>query len=81
MALGLQINLCRIDIMAILSLLIQKHNLSFHFFYFLKHLFIFDCAGSSLLHGLSLVAEGRGYQFVVCELLTAGASPVVEHWL
>ena len=45
-------------------------------------MFIFGCAGSSLLHGLSLVAESRGYSLVVvCRLLIAVASLVLEHGL
>ena len=44
------------------------------------HLFIFGCAGSLLLHRLSLVAVSTGYCLVtVCGLLIAVASPVVEH--
>ena len=44
--------------------------------------FIFGCAGSSLLHGLSLVVVSRGYSLVaVCGLLTALASLVAEHGL
>ena len=46
------------------------------------YLFIFGCAGSSLLHGLSLVVVSRGYSLVaVCGLLTALASLVAEHGL
>ena len=41
---------------------------------------IFDCVRSLLLCGLSLVAEVGGYSLVViCELLIAMASLVVEH--
>ena len=32
--------------------------------------FIFDCMGSSLLRGLSLVAGSRGYSSVQCEGLS-----------
>ena len=49
---------------------------------FLQVLFIFGCAGSSLLqaHKLSLVADSRGYCLVVvCRLLIVTASLVVEH--
>ena len=43
---------------------------------------IFGCAGSSLLHGLSLVAVSGGYSLVaVCRLLVVGASLLVEHGL
>ena len=48
----------------------------------LFYLFIFGCAGSSLLRGLSLVAVSRGYCLVVmCGLLVAMPSLVVEHGL
>ena len=46
---------------------------------FLKiaYLFIFGCAGSSLLCGLSLDVVTRGYSLLaVCKLLIAGASHV-----
>ena len=40
------------------------------------------CAGFSLLHRLSLVVASRGYSLsVVCRLLIAAASLVVEHRL
>ena len=43
---------------------------------------IFGCAGSSLLHGLSLVAVSGGYSLVaVCRLLITVASLVVKHRL
>ena len=43
-------------------------------------LFIFGCAGSSSLHGLSVVAVSRAYNSVVVfGLLTVVASLVVEH--
>ena len=46
------------------------------------YLFIFGCAGSWFLHGLSLVAESRDYTRVgVCGLLVVVASPVAEHGL
>ena len=50
------------------------------FFFFFQVLFIFGCAGSSLLqaHRLSLVAESRGYSLVVaCRLLIVMASFIV----
>lgn len=41
----------------------------------IAYLFIFGCAGSSLLHGLSLDAATRGYSLLaVCKLLIAVAS-------
>ena len=44
-------------------------------------MFVFGCTGS-LLVGLSLVVESRGYSLVaVCGLLTALASLVSEHSL
>ena len=49
-------------------------------FFFFQVLFIFGCAGSSLLqaHRLSLVAESRGYSLVVaCRLLVVMASFIV----
>ena len=46
------------------------------------YLFIFGCAGSSLPHGLSLVVASTAYcVVVVCGLLIAVASLVVEHRL
>ena len=43
------------------------------------YLFIFGCAGSSLLRGLRLVVVSRGYSLVaVLGLLTAVASSVAE---
>ena len=51
------------------------------FLVFLKIFFLFGCAGSSLLSGLSLVAAGRGYGIVaVCRLLIVVAS-LVKHML
>ena len=48
----------------------------------LFYLFIFGCAGSSLLCGLSLVAESESYSLVaVCRLLIVVASFVAEHRL
>ena len=45
-------------------------------------LFIFDCAGSLLLWGLSLVAAGRASSLVVVRrLLPVGASLAAEHRL
>ena len=42
-------------------------------------LFIFDCAGSSLLHKFSLVVASRGYALAsMPKLLTAVASLAVE---
>ena len=51
------------------------------FFFF--NVFLFGCAGSSLLHaGFSLVAVSRGYTVVVVHrLLVAAASFVAEHRL
>ena len=49
-------------------------------FIFFKHLFIFACTGSSLLHGLFSGCREQG--LLVCGvfgLLTSVASPVVEH--
>ena len=49
---------------------------------FLIILFIFGCAGSLLLHGLSLAVADQGYSLVVvCGLLIVVASIVVEHRL
>ena len=47
------------------------------------NVFLFGCAGSSLLHaGFSLVAVSRGYTVdVVHRLLVAAASFVAEHRL
>ena len=43
---------------------------------------MFDCAGFSLLHRLSLVVASRGYSLAVMRrLLIAVASLVVEHRL
>ena len=54
----------------------------FKVFFFFSNFIIFGCAGSSLLHGLSLIAESRGYSLaVVCRRLIAVASPVAEHGL
>lgn len=45
-----------------------------------KKLFIYGCAGSLLLHGLSLVAESKDYSLVVvCGLPIAVASLVTKH--
>ena len=53
-------------------------NSFFNFIYW----FIFDCAGSSLLAGSSLVAPGGGCSLVaVCQLLIAVVSLVTEHVL
>ena len=46
----------------------------FFFNKFIFYLFIFGCIGSSLLHGLSLVAEWGLLFVVVCRLLVAVAS-------
>ena len=44
--------------------------------------FFFDCTGSSVLVGFSLVAASRGYSLVaVCGLLIVVASLIVEHGL
>ena len=40
--------------------------------------FLFGCAGSSLLHGLSLVAENGGYFCCSVWALITVASPVTE---
>ena len=46
------------------------------------YLFIFGCAGSLFVQGLSLVVASRGYSLVAgCGLLMAVASLVVEHGL
>ena len=51
-------------------------------FLFKKHLFIFDCTGSSFLCMGFLVAESRGYSLVAAPgLLIAVASLVAEHRL
>ena len=55
-----------------------------HFFFFLirLYLFIFGCAGSSPLCGLSLVVEGRDPSLVAVHgLLIVVASLVAEHVL
>ena len=47
---------------------------------FLVILFIFGCAGSLWLHGLSLVVAGRVFSLIaVCGLLIVVASVGVEH--
>ena len=47
-----------------------------------KEVFLYGCAGSSLLCGLSLVAASRGYSLAaVRRLFVAVASLVVEHRL
>ena len=47
-----------------------------------KEVFMYGCAGSALLCGLSLVAARRGYSLVaVRRLLVALASLVVQHRL
>ena len=52
------------------------------FLVFLKILFIFGSAGSSLLSGLSLVAASGGYSLVaMCRLLIVVASLIVKHML
>ena len=51
-------------------------------FLFLKHLFIFDCIGSSFLCMGFLVADSRGYSLLGAPgLLIAVASLVAEHRL
>ena len=51
------------------------------FVFFFKDLFIYGGAGSSLLHGISLVAAGEDYSLVaVLRLLTVVAS-LVEYEL
>ena len=52
------------------------------FFFFFIHLFIFDCAGSLLPHGLfSNWGEQSLLSVVLCGLLIAVASLIVEHGL
>ena len=47
-----------------------------------RQVFFFDCTGSSVLVGFSLVAASRGYSLVaVCGLLIVVASLIVEHVL
>ena len=54
----------------------DKRNSLKNFFFF----FIFGCAGSSLLYGLSLVVTSGGYSLVkVPRLLIVVASLVAEH--
>ena len=66
------------------SLSLTLDPLPLVFVFFFQVLFIFGCAGSSLLqaHKLSLVAHSRGYSLVVvCRLLIVMASLIVEHVL
>ena len=50
--------------------------------FFKFYLFIFGCAGSSLLRGLSLVTASGGYSLIaVLGLLISMATLVVEHRL
>ena len=56
----------------------------YYYFFFKKNFFscLFGCDGSSLLHGLSLIAVMGGYLLVVlCRLLILVASLVAEHRL
>ena len=51
-------------------------------FLLILYLFIFGCAGSSLLHGLFSGCSDGGYSLAVaCRLLTVVASLVAEHSL
>ena len=50
-----------------------------HISFFNFYLFIYGCAGSSLLRGLSLVSASGGYSSCMCRLFIAMASLVVEH--
>ena len=62
----------------------QSQTLSdFHFqcFFFLNSLFISGCAGSSVLHRLSLVVASKGTLHGSAQALIALASLVVEHGL
>ena len=53
----------------------DNRNLNMFFISLKKYLFIFDCAGSSLLRGLSLVVASGGYSLVVMgRLLIAGGN-------
>ena len=46
------------------------------------YLFIYGCAGSSLLCGFSLVVESEGSLVAaILGLLIVVSSPVAEHWL
>ena len=46
------------------------------------YLFIYGCAGSSLLCGFSLVVESEGSLVAaMLRLLIVVSSPVAEHWL
>ena len=50
--------------------------------YVILFIYLFGCAGSSLLKGFSLAAVGRGCSGVaVHRLLIMVASLVMEHWL
>ena len=42
----------------------DNRNLNMFFISLKKYFFIFDCAGSSLLHGLSLAVASGGYSLV-----------------
>ena len=46
-----------------------------------SYLFIFGCAGSSLLRGLSAVVAGRGSSLAVGVRLLCGGVPAAEHGL
>ena len=55
----------------------DNRNLNMFFISLKKYLFIFDCAGSSVLRGLSLVVASGGYSLVaILRLLTVVASLV-----
>ena len=51
------------------------------FFKTFIYLFIFGCAGSSLLHAFSLVAAYRGYSLVEVRALLIAKASVAEHGL
>ena len=59
----------------------HQHESAIHITFFFTYLFNFDCAGSSLLYGLSLVAGRVCSLVVVLGLLISVASIVTEHRL
>ena len=57
-------------------------HITFMFFLEMVHVFIFDCTRAPLLHSLFSSCREWGYSpVVVCSLLIAVASLVVEHRL
>ena len=50
-------------------------------YFIIFFIFIFDSAGSSLLHGIFSSCREQGLLQMVHRVLTAGSSPVVEHGL